>query len=379
MNRFVIFTSLPRVGGHSTLTLGLCELMRWHFDEVEVLCKTMPEWGFSPKTAEALAAMGCRVTVISDENGRLLYGKLMAALWRAWRQPPACFLSLAMRHFSVVLAFLMRGRNRIYYHITHDLNAKTVSRLECYARFFSAILFISPATIKRFPRNQLPACRIDWCPQSSEIAGIGARVAFRERSETGLVRFGVIGRLSEPKGAGEILKFIDTCAVPCEVHIAGNGDYAEQFQGKATAPENMTRAVKAHFYGAYDPTERVQFLAQFFSQVDLVVVATIDEWESLTMAILEGLQYGIPAIATRTGGLRSFEMPELGPAPSEVVRLVEISELQDVLSQIAQNGLPKSEIAVKCRAYYEEFFANSAIIDRWKRVLGTSGRRVCGS
>ena len=187
------------------------------------------------------------------------------------------------------------------------------------------------------------------------------------------IRFGLIGRLTENKGAGEILQFIDRTAANCEFHVAGSGPFGNEFR-RRHRERRVGCNVRVYFYGAYEPTERVEFLRTFFSNVDWLVVPTLDEWETLSMALLEGLQHGVPCLATRTGGLTSFEMPELGPAPPNVVRLVEPSEMGTVLHELALSARPvTTQLATACLDYYAAFFSNRAVGKRWLELAG------CGS
>lgn len=81
--------------------------------------------------------------------------------------------------------------------------------------------------------------------------------------------------------------------------------------------------IPVRFHGSYDPTEREGFLRNFFAENDYLLVPSQDEWETLSMATLEALQHGVPAVLCRAGGLKSFAHHQLGPAAEKVVRLVE--------------------------------------------------------
>ncbi len=367
--RLILFTSLPRVGGHSTLTYGLCRLLRPHFDAIEVWCKTMPEHGHSAAVAAQIEGLGCRVVLLSDEQGRLRWRTLASAVARAWRDRPTVFFALAMRHLSVLLAVLVAAKNSIYYHITHDLNPGTIKRLNFYARVFQRMVFICPATYDNFP-GAASNPQFTWVPQSSEIPVREPEKLAAEREARvipdGPIRLGLIGRLTQDKGSAAMIDFIDTTKSICEFHVAGVGPFAAAFQER----ECRTGPVTVNFHGAYDPAEREAFLRKFFGGIDLLLVPSQDEWETLSMAALESIQHGVPALLCRTGGLASFAHAQLGPAAEEVVRLVSPQDYAETLENLAQQPRrPQAGMVMPCRDYYEQFFSDSAVLQRWLAVL----------
>ena len=371
--RFILFTSLPRVGGHSTLTYGLCRMLRPYFEDIEVWCKTMPEHGHSSAVAARIEELGCRVVLLTDEQGRMNGAILARALGRAVARRPDVFLALAMRHLSVVLAPLIRARNSLYYHITHDLNAATIRRLNAYAKVFHKMVFICPATYEAFP-GAAGNPRFAWVPQSSEIPVRNPELLVSARQEAlatpdAPIRFGLIGRLTRDKGSAAMIDFIDRTKVACEVHVAGAGPYAEAFQERS----GRKAPAAVRFLGAYDPSEREVFLKAFFAGIDWLLVPSQDEWETLSMSTLEALQHGVPALLCKTGGLVSFAHPQLGPAPDEVVRLVAPEDFSALLETLAQTPRRSPGDAVRqCRDYYAAFFSDEAVRQRWLEVLAIS-------
>ncbi|MFZ4775484.1 MAG: hypothetical protein ACOYM3_08990, partial [Terrimicrobiaceae bacterium] len=134
LKKLVLFTSLPKVGGHSTLTLGLCRMLKPHFSEIEIWCKVMPEHGHSEALAGKLGELGCRVRMLSGPDGKLIPLSLLRFLLGSLRRRPAVFFTLAMRHLSPLLAVLSLAPLRLYYQITHDLKPGTIRTLRLYSQ-----------------------------------------------------------------------------------------------------------------------------------------------------------------------------------------------------------------------------------------------------
>lgn len=368
--RLVLFTSLPNVGGHSTLTEGLCRLLRSQFEQIEVWCKPMPEHGHSKAMAARLEAMGCPVRMLAAENGDLKMSSLIAGVRQARKQRrETVFLALAMRHLSVALAVALQPAHSIYFHITHDLNPGTIRRLNWYARVFRRMVFICPATYQQFPGAENNP-RFAWAPQSSqmEISNPQEILTAKAASANAPLRLGLLGRLTPEKGALAMRNFIDNAPAPCELHVAGSGPCAGDFSDRANnSPSGNGRVV---FHGTYDPAERSSFLRRFFAGIDLLVVPSQDEWETLSMVTLEALQHGTPSLLCRTGGLVSFGLPALGPAPDSVVGLVEPSQLEAELGRRLTTPRPDPIANGRaCLEYYADHFSDASIREQWMRLL----------
>ncbi|MEI8311443.1 MAG: glycosyltransferase [Verrucomicrobiota bacterium] len=371
--KLVLFTSLPKVGGHSALTLGLCRMLKPYFSAIDVWCKVMPGHGHSAALEKKLEDLGCRVHMLSDQSGRLLLTALARLLWSFLSSPPDVFFTLAMRHLSPFLAFFSRAGVRVYYQITHDMNPATIRMIRTYARFFSKIVFICPATFEDCPDSAARPEKYSWIPQSSEIP-VRDRDRFPSERDAvagdgAMIRFGLIGRLTAEKGAEIIRDFAITAEVRCEIHVAGSGPFESSFLELA-ARDAAAGGPIVRFHGSFDPAEREIFLRRFFNGIDYLVVPSQDEWETLSMAALESLQHGVPAVICRTGGLRSFAHPDLGPAPESIIRLVEPKELPATLAGLSRQPRPPwNPTGPACLAHYDRHFSNDAILNRWTDLL----------
>jgi glycosyltransferase involved in cell wall biosynthesis len=368
--KVVLFTSLPVVGGHSTLTLGLCRLFSEWFEHIEVWVKVMPEHGHSIDAQKALEQQGCKVVLLSDATGHLMLPAVARAMWRNCIQPPDVFFALAMRNLSLVFRCLLARSTGIYFHITHDLNRRTRRWLTLAERLFTHLVFICPATYYDFGSR---SGKCMWAPQSSELHGIDADAVLclkREHREQSRERMsvGLLGRLTEEKGAQAILDFIRNFNHPCDFHVAGTGPFAKEFEALAASHKEDGSRVYSH--GSYSPTKRMEFLQRFFGGIDWLLVPSLDEWETLSMVTLESLQHGTPVLCSKSGGLRSFGMAELGPAPEGVVRLVDPKDFGLRLREVLTAG--PYELATKfaqCREHYTANFSDAQVIGRWREIV----------
>ena len=99
---------------------------------------------------------------------------------------------------------------------------------------------------------------------------------------------------------------------------------------------------------------------------------SLDDREGIPNVILEALQFGVPILATRSGGMRSFEMSELGPADPEVIRLVAPAEFSGALDACAAAPAPSEALRKRCRDYYETFFSDAVLAGRWRKIFSIS-------
>lgn len=319
---------------------------------------------------ETLESMGVRVLMLADGHGKINAGAVVGAVRQARpHREETVFFTLAMRHLSVAIAAALRPGKSVYYHITHDLNPGTIRRLNIYSKVFDRMVFICPATYRMFP-EAMDSPRYTWAPQASEmkVGGIGDILSEKAARHKSPMRIGLLGRLTEEKGSRVMLDFMDGNPPPCELHVAGAGPLAGEFERRARiAGAASSRVV---FHGAYDPSDRAEFLRRFFSEIDLLVVPSQDEWETLSMVTLEALQHATPALLCATGGLVSFGLPELGPAPQSVVGLVKPSELTSELGRRIAAARPDSDTNGKaCLDYYRSYFCDSVIRKRWTDLL----------
>jgi glycosyltransferase involved in cell wall biosynthesis len=118
--------------------------------------------------------------------------------------------------------------------------------------------------------------------------GVVVAPAGTRRARPGRIRIGTVGRLVELKGQRYILDAVRGLA-GVEVHLFGDGPEREALTAMA-----RDLGVPVAFHGTVIDRE------QIYSSIDILVVASRTEGQS--MAIMEAMARGIPAIATAVGG-----------------------------------------------------------------------------
>lgn len=374
--RLILFTSLPAVGAQSNLTYDLVRLLRPYYDRVDIWVHALPKKGHFSEMHGVLEEMGCTVTMVSDVKGKTDWKAFRGALGSARKQPPTVLLTIGLEGLPVTLAAMFaKAKLTVYHHFIHDMETpKTVAMLKSIAGRYKKIVFGSPASSEAFPGYAKTPDKFPWVPPSSEIPVSNPETLAEEREQyitkpKQPVRFGLLGDLTIEKGGAAILKFLDAGEVACDLHVSGSGPLSATFQDRERRFD-PSRNQAVHFYGEYDPAQKEEFLRPFFANIDYLIVPSQDEKDTLPVTALEAFQYGVPIISSRTGGLKSFGLPQLGPAPEGVVRLAEAQFIPGELTYVASlNRRPQAEIVAACREYYERYYSDMAVLYRWLEVL----------
>ena len=362
----VFFTSLPEVGGHTSITLSLVNLLRDQFEDILVISKEMPGHGTSSEGKSVLRDLGTQVMDIRSESAFASTLSILrsSAIDKRWHRP-SVYLAMGMRHLAPVLEFALRPQTSAFYHITHELTPATCRMLNLYAHWFSQLVFISPATHRDFAAKARKGLRSTWAVQPSEMASVPDH-AFSPRR---ICPVWVCRPAQRGKGLKNSARVCaKPAAVSCQLHIAGGGEFESEFTAIQTQ-NTPAGQVSVKYWGSFSATERHAFYAKFFPLIDYLVVPTQDEREGIPTVILEALQCGVPVVATHTGGIAAFAMKELGEPEGDIVRLVPKSGVAEHLASIASQPPPSEEIARKCKKYYSEHFSDSVLCERWRSLF----------
>jgi glycosyltransferase involved in cell wall biosynthesis len=352
-----LFTSLPSVGGHTTITLGLCSLLRDQLDDITVLVKEMPGHGHCEAAEVELQNIGCRVLLMRG----LSTSGILAQAATKWRRPD-CFLSMGMRHMGPILSSLLRPKVSLNYHITHEMTHSVQSLLWFQSFFFTKTIFISPATELAWRSGRgagRPAASI------TQPAEIGLKPV-EAISAAAPVSFGFIGRLNEAKGSKELLEFARSGQCDAHLVVAGAGEFENNF---ADLSSKSGGRVSVEYLGAFASSARREFLQVFFSKIDYLIVPSQDDREGMPTVILEALQAGVPVIATRSGGTIALEFEDYMCPDQPCVRLIDQDQVIQTLGELARVARPSEPAKRACVALFRKRFSNAAIKQLWSSVF----------
>ena len=355
----VVFTSLPKVGGHTTITVGLIRLLKAHFTKITVIAKELPGHGVSKDAVDVLTAAGAETKCVRPGLLGILQ-MIPAVLQASLGSGLACdLLTIDMGRLSPRLARLFRRNRTVYYHIKHELTPSTLGLLNKIDSTFDTICFISAATAHEFGHTK-SGKQFPVLIQPSEIEN--AQPAFKH--PRGPVRLGFLGRLSADKGSKALLEFMQSVKEPCQLVVAGDGEFANDFKAASKAND------KVQYLGAFDVKGRKAFLTNFFASVDYLLVPTQNEWEGTPTVILEALQFGVPTLATACGGTVGFSLIPFNDGRNDSVRLINREEFFGEVERIVAAGRPTRRISEQAKDYFEKHFSNRVIESQWLRLLG---------
>lgn len=138
-----------------------------------------------------------------------------------------------------------------------------------------------------------------------------------------------LGKVSEAKGAFDLIRAMPSVGGDAILEIAGTGDTA--------AAEDLAKALgvadRVRFFGWVDPAGREAMLAN----ADLLALPSYAE--GLPMSVLEGMAYGLPVITTPVGGIPSLVKDGqngLLVQPGDVMALAEAIERVRVDTVLAE-------------------------------------------
>ncbi len=359
--RLLIYSTLPLIGGNSTITLNVARQFRQQGWKVSVLTRHQAIHGLSEENIRLLQEMGCEVRKLTQNNGRLGWATLSALLWIYRQGRGQVFITLCKGMASPVVSMLGRFNRSIFYLITHEKKGEGLRTLARAKRFYTDFAVISPVTFEPLREEAGPDMPVCWLPQFSDF-----NVETGKLTEVGQNRkpvFGFLGTLSTGKGIHLLLEMWPKLKGRADLRIAGGGPMQDEV-------ESLARRHEGIFYeGAFNAAGRDEFLRKFFASIDYLIVPSINTMEGIPTVILEALSHGVPSLASDLGGTACFDLDWLKPRHPGVVRLFSLDRMQETVEASIDQGLPDKACREACIAYYREWFSNPAILKRWVDVV----------
>ena len=365
--RLLIYSTLPLVGGNSTITLTVAREFRQNGWQVSVLTRHQDVHGLSEENISFLEGMGCEVRKLTCENGRYGWPTIAAMLWIIRGRRHQVFLTLCKGFVSPIVSTLGQFKKSIFYLITHEKKNDVLKHLARVKRFYTDFAVISPITtepLREMIGQEKPIC---WLPQFSDFGGGGTRALeiLKNRNFT----FGFLGALNEGKGIDLLIKIWPKLKARADLRIAGGGPLKSLVE---TSVQQSGPSGSIFYDGAFSAANRNEFLQKFFGEIDCLIVPSVNTIEGIPTVILEALSNGVPVLASDLGGTACFGLDWLQPPYPGVVELFPLNQLADVVEHRITEGVPSLAQRQACVDYYQKWFSKTAILKRWTDVIDPS-------
>ena len=242
-----------------------------------------------------------------------------------------------------------------------------------------AVVAISEAIAREAAEAGFPAAKVHRIPHGidmSEYAPVSDSAKLALRSALGLPVDKVLviytGRLIQGKGLETLFVAMRSLADLSSLHLVLVGSGAGQV---ISIEEKLREDAKAlGLEGRVTFTGRVEKVAAYLQASDLFVFPTLDE--ALGMSAVEAQACGLPAVASRTGGVP--DIVEDG-VTGILVPPGEASPLADGLRRLLTDAAMTQRFAAAARARTQERFALPVTVSRYAelfRSLTTEGHRA---
>jgi glycosyltransferase involved in cell wall biosynthesis len=216
----------------------------------------------------------------------------------------------------------------------------------------------------------VPASRISVIPNGIDSEHWHRRDREQRRAELGLgpeLAFMFVGRLQPIKCVPQLIRvFLSAQASfprPARLLIVGDG--AEMAACRAAVADHP-QARTVTFLGEQSDIRR------FLAAADFLVMNSSSE--GVPRALLEALCMGLPAIATRVGGITS-----LLEGRGWLTRADDPESLRSALLEAAARPEKAAEFGDRARAYVASRYDYRHVIDEYRAILGVSEPASCGA
>jgi len=263
---------------------------------------------------------------------------------------PLKFASLFLKFIKSKIVYTRHGANPL----------KEKSWIKMHLRvnpYVAAITFVSQEGANVFHANH------GWNNKQLHVIDNGVEVDlnFQPNRVTDKLRIGSVGRMVELKGQIDLLRMAKNLPLhlqeKIEIHFYGNGPCFDSLQQYWQSEIPHMCVV---FHGMI--TDRTKI----YGELDVLVVTS--ETEGLSLAIIEAMAFGNPAIGTNVGGTPKlivdnetgwlFDYQDTQTLQQHIQKLLEEPELINKLGKQAQhkmhNEFSISSTALKYQAIYEK-------------------------
>jgi len=356
MKSVTLYSTLPTVGGNSTIVLGLAKMYCANNVQVTVVVRYQEaHGGVNTRIIEELNKLNCRVYCVGEKGENSLIVS-MQALKFIRKNRSEHFISIGMGNVASILALLGKFKKTYFYYINHDPEASQVKNLGFGIKVFSGIIVISPASIEPVSKLTSTKQSILWLPQFSEV---NLTNSIPDNTRTEYVTFGIVGNLLRSKGIIEALNIWKENNFSRRILFLGDGECKEQIVDAALTDSRI------EYKGVFWASNRETILPTFFGSIDYLLVPSLGHGEGVPTVILESLCFGVPVVSTPGGGTIAFASDPLNSDFNSCVVLKPIEEFAAHISQLAK---PDTNTKTLARAGYLKWFSDERLTKLWLKI-----------
>lgn len=176
---------------------------------------------------------------------------------------------------------------------------------------------------------------------------------------------GMMGRGHRLKGWETVLKLFKYLPEDCELFLAGDSEYLNELK------QQYKEERRIHFLGYCDD------IGSFYNKLDLFVLPTLFQYESLPTVIIESLYFGVPVIATDVGEIANMLQDEesnkkAGYLLDKIDNKINIDQLKEQILYLYNNPTVLNEMRETSRKAFMKFDMNVCVdkyIQLYSRVV----------
>jgi glycosyltransferase involved in cell wall biosynthesis len=260
---------------------------------------------------------------------------------------------------AIAVARLLRRPTLATLHIYHPLSPRQRQLLRLLFRRLDAVIAVSAEIRHRLVKD------LGVRPGAARLVhnGVGpCTAAHRPPTDTGVVRIGAQGRLTDQKGFDVLIEAVGTLVergLRPQLLIAGDGPDRARL-------ERLARGLPVTLLGFVDDT------SSLLSAIDVFCLPS--RFEGLPFALLEAMICGIPCVASRVG-----DVPEALGAGGLTVPPEDVGALTSALERLLTSPDLRRDLGAAARTRAEQQFSTQRMIQATVEVYGeVLSRRAAG-
>jgi glycosyltransferase involved in cell wall biosynthesis len=231
--------------------------------------------------------------------------------------------------------------------------------LQALDRLVTRWVTVAPASAERLRALGIDAA---WIPNPVRIEANGV-----PRPSAGGLRLLFVGRYGERKGCGELVAALARARaadVEATLRFVGREEYEGEERVLRDDVERFGVAGAVEFAGVKDGPE----LAECYAEADVLCLPS--HREGMPLALLEGMSFGLPVIATPVGGIPDFVAHEDNGL---LVPPGDVDALAESIATLAADSELRARLGEAARRRVAEQAGPDTIARRWRETYAELG------